>query len=334
MKNRKLTWLVVFLALAVAIGAVLIYTSQQQPVKEARLTVSLNSWIGWAPLYLAQEKGIFQKDGVAVELTRIEDTGARKTTMISGRVDGYATSLDNFQLDASEGVPGKIVMLFDESYGADGIVAKNSIKTIPDLKGKSVAFQPGLPSHFLLLQVLQDNGLTYKDINPVDMDADKAGAAFISGKLDAAVTWEPWLTKASQSGNGHILISTHDKPDVIVDALAFRDEVLTSKKQASAAFVQAWFDALAYWKDHPSESEAIMAKSYNLSVQDFQAQVGGVKFLAKADNLKLLGTAATPGPAFATFDTAGRFWKLTGVIQHDPVAAKGRIDPTLVENSR
>jgi NitT/TauT family transport system substrate-binding protein len=93
------------------------------------------------------------------------------------------------------------------------------------------------------------------------MDADKAGAAFVAGALDAAVTWEPWLTKASESGHGHILITTRQKPGVIVDALAFRDTVLSQKKQAVAALVQAWFDALQYWKDHPAESDAIMAKS-------------------------------------------------------------------------
>src|SRR5579864_2684839 len=259
MKNRKLVLSLTTYFIIVLGFVVLSCKSRQSQTEQPHLTISLNSWIGWAPLYLAQEKGIFKKDGVSVDLTRIEDTGARKATMIAGKVDGYATSLDNFQLDSTEGVPGKIVMLFDESYGADGIVAKNSIRNVSDLKGKSVAFQPGLPSHFLLLQVLQDGGLTYKDIKPVDMDADKAGPAFIAGTLDAAVTWEPWLTKASQSGHGHILVSTREKPGVIVDALAFRNDVLSAKKQGVLAIVQAWFDALQYWKEHPQESEAIMA---------------------------------------------------------------------------
>lgn len=333
MKSRKLMVVLIFTAVIAGI-VVFWYAKRQPPSTEPRLTVSLNSWIGWAPLYLAQDKGIFKKDGVSVDLVRIEDTGARKDTMISGKVDGYATSLDNFQLDSAAGVPGRIVMLFDESFGADGIVAKNSIHTVNDLKGKTVAFQPGLPNHFLLLQVLQDDGLSYKDIKPVDMDADKAGAAFVAGSLDAAVTWEPWLTKASESGNGHILISTRQKPGVIVDALAFRDDVLSTRKQGVSAFVQAWFDSLQYWKDHPSESEAVMAKDYNLSVQDFQSQVSGVKFLDKAENLQMFGTETAPGPAYATFDAAGRFWKLTGVSQNAPTSAKDRIDPSFVQRSK
>src|SRR5438105_3541095 len=103
MKNRKLITLVILVIVAVA--AIVVYKTRQPHTQQQHLTVSLNSWIGWAPLYLAQEKGIFQKDGAAVDLVRIEDTGARKNTMISGKVDGYATSLDNFQLDSAQGVP-------------------------------------------------------------------------------------------------------------------------------------------------------------------------------------------------------------------------------------
>src|SRR6266516_2509267 len=148
------------LLIATTVAAFLLLRSRNeiQPQVDTKQTlrISINSWIGWAPLFLAQDKGIFEKDGVKVELSRIEDTGARKSTMISGRVDGYATSVDNFQLDAAGGIPGHIVMLFDESHGADGIVTKKTIHTIQDLKGKQVAFQAGLPSHFLLLTVLKE----------------------------------------------------------------------------------------------------------------------------------------------------------------------------------
>ena len=127
----------------------------------APLKVTINSWIGWAPLYLAQKKDL--NGGVKIEITRVEDTGARKSTMIAGQVDGYASSVDNFALDSAQGVPGKIVMCFDESFGGDGIVSKKSIATVADLRGKKIGFQKGLPSHFLLLTVLQKAGLKYID---------------------------------------------------------------------------------------------------------------------------------------------------------------------------
>src|SRR6185295_9408811 len=180
---------------------------------------TINSWVGWAPLYLAQAKNLFGTS--KLELIRVEETGARKSTMIAGQVDGYGSSVDNFALDATEGVPGRIVMTFDESHGADGIVSKKSIATPADLRGKKVGFQKGLPSHFLLLTVLQAANLSPSDVQQVDLDDDKAGAAFAAGRLDAAVTWEPWISKAAAPANGKILVSTREYPGLIVDALVF-----------------------------------------------------------------------------------------------------------------
>src|SRR5262249_29847872 len=155
------------------------------------LTFTINSWVGWAPLYLAKAKGLL--GSADLQLTRVEDTGARKATMTEGHVDGYASSVDNFALDSSERVTWKIIRCFDESSGADGLVVKKSISSTEEVKGKQVAFQKGLPSHFLLLTLLHDAGLTPADVVQVDLDADKAGAAFASGKLPAAVAWEPWI---------------------------------------------------------------------------------------------------------------------------------------------
>ena len=132
-------------------------TKKPAEIPKTKLSITINSWIGWAPLYLAKEKGLL--GNTDLEIIRVEDTGARKTTMISGKVDGYASSVDNFALDSAEGVPGKIVLCFDESFGGDGIVSKKSIKEIENLKGKRVAFQKGLPSHFLLLTILEKAGL-------------------------------------------------------------------------------------------------------------------------------------------------------------------------------
>ncbi len=304
---------------------------QQKDIPQTKLTITINSWIGWAPLYLAKEKGFYDKDNVEVEITRIEDTGTRKATMISGKVDGYASSVDNFALDSSEGVPGKIVLAFDESYGGDGIVAKKSIKSVKDLKGKQVAFQPGLIGHFLLLHVLDKAGLKEKDVQKVDMDSDKAGAAFTSGKLDAAVTWEPWLSKANEMSDGHILLTTKEYPGIIVDTLVFREEVLKNKRKAVESVLKSWFDALQYWKEHQNESDEIMAKSYGLPVDEFKAMVSGVIFYDYQKNIEYFGKDKK-GPIYSLFTQAGNFWKENGIIKGEVAEANDKIDPSLLVN--
>ena len=293
---------------------------------EAPLKITINSWIGWAPLYLAQEKGL--NDGVEVEIIRVEDTGARKSTMISGEVDGYASSVDNFALDAAQGVPGKIVLCFDESSGGDGIVVKKGIDELADLKGKKIGYQKGLPSHFLLLTILKKAGLTEADIEHVDMDADKAGAAFVAGHLDAAVTWEPWISKAADTADGKILLTTKDFPGLIVDVLVLRDEVLAARRDEVEKLVEGWFRALEYWKQHENESNQIMSKAYGLTVDEFNDMVSGVTFYDRTRNIAYMGSGS--GSEINTvFKSANELWRDAGVIE-EAVEPKETIDPSFI----
>lgn len=310
----------IFLSCLLAL-AVIGCTKKPVEVPKTKLSITINSWIGWAPLYLAKEKGLL--GNTDLEIIRVEDTGARKSTMISGKVDGYASSVDNFALDSAQGVPGKIVLCFDESFGGDGIVSRKSIKEIKDLKGKEVAFQKGLPSHFLLLTILEKAGLSPSDIKQVDLDADKAGAAFTSGKLDAAVTWEPWISKAAEMADGKILATTKDYPGLIVDTLVFRDDVIQAKRGAVNDVISAWFKALDYWKANKAESDTIMAKAYGLKVEDFTAMSEGVRFYDLAKNKEYFGAADPTSQIYQVFESASDLWVKADIIKEkkEPKAA-------------
>ena len=306
--------------------------SEGQPSQKVHekipLKITINSWIGWAPLYVAKEKDLL--GDVDLTIIRVEDTGARKASMLGGHVDGYASSVDNFALDSAEGVPGKIVMCFDESYGGDGIISIKSITSPKDLKGKKIAFQKGLPSHFLLLTVLHDAGLDQKDVVQIDMDADKAGAAFAAGKLDAAVTWEPWISKAATMAAGNVLVTTKEYPGLIVDTLVFSDEVLRSKRSGVQQVVKGWFEALANWGEHKAAADKIMADSYSLPIEDFLAMCEGVRFFDLTRNKEYFGTPEKPGPIYSVFDAASDLWQEAGIIKSKSSARK-RIDPSFIE---
>jgi ABC-type nitrate/sulfonate/bicarbonate transport system substrate-binding protein len=128
MRTKNLV-VVVMSAILVAVLAVHLAGGLEgcAPAAKTPLRITINSWIGWAPLYLAKEKGL--NGGTQVEIIRVEDTGARKSTMISGKVDGYASSVDNFALDAAQGVPGKIVMNHTEVTASLPRRASRGLKT-------------------------------------------------------------------------------------------------------------------------------------------------------------------------------------------------------------
>ncbi|QRG68445.1 ABC transporter substrate-binding protein [Brevibacillus choshinensis] len=258
------------------------------PASKTPLKVTLPTWTGYGPLFLAKEKGLFEKHGLDVELSIIEGLAERKQALAGGQVDGMATALDVQVTLAAAGVPMQVVWLLDDSYGGDGIIAKNDIASVADLKGKKVAFEQGSTSHMLILTALKQAGLTDKDVEMVQMSAGDAGAAFVAGKVDAAVTWEPWLSKASQA-NGKVLLSTKELSGIIVDTVGFKKDVIEQRPDDIKAFVAAMSEAMDYWKQNADESNQIMAKGLKIDLAEFTGTVPGLKFLHKEDNKKLFG---------------------------------------------
>jgi NitT/TauT family transport system substrate-binding protein len=199
--------------------------------------------------------------------------------------------------------------------GSDAIVAKAGIDTVAGLKGHTVAYEKGTPSHFFLLLVLTEAGLTSKDISSRYMTAGDAGAAFVAGNVDACVTWEPWVTTARTKGKGNVLVTSRDKFGVLVDTFVMRNEVLKQRPEDIKNFIRAWFDAIDYWKAHPKESNQIMAKALGIPLEDFVAMLGGVRLSDYEDNRKYFGTKEEPGQYWSVFQAANRIWKAEGIIE-------------------
>ncbi len=284
---------------------------------DTSMVITLPTWTGYGPLFLAEEKGFFAEQGLDVELSVTQDLSTRMQALAAKRVDAMATALDVQVTVAAAGIPLTIVWALDDSFGGDGILAKNDIKTIADLKGKQVAFLRGSTSHFLLLTALKSAGMSEKDVTPVNMTAGDAGAAFVAGRVDAAVTWEPWLTNGS-SGAGHVLASTKDFPGVIADSVSFHADYVKKNPKAVAGFVKAMGKAMEYWAANPSESVEIMAKGLGISVDEFVATEEGLKFLDYQNNVEFFGTKDTPGPIYTTIQNAIDFYSELKIIPTKP----------------
>ena len=123
------------------------------------LRLAVSSWVGYGPLWLAEERGFFDEEGVAVDLTLVEVSADRITAMQADRLDASATTIDTWALFAAQGADLVQVLAVDESAGGDGIVAKQEITSIADLAGKTIAVQSASTSQFLLANALNEAGL-------------------------------------------------------------------------------------------------------------------------------------------------------------------------------
>lgn len=252
-----------------------------EPIK-----LALSPWPGWFVWYLVKEKGFFEKNGVNVDLVWFPVYSDSLSALASGKVDANSQTLSDTLAPASKGIKLKAVLVNDNSNGGDGVVVKPSINSVKDLKGKKVATELGTVDHLLMLTALEKAGLAEKDVAYTNMTVNDAGPAFISGNLDAAVLWEPFLSKAVQEGKGKLLFSSKDTPGLIPDLLVFKEEITKNRPEDVKKIINAWFDALDYWKANPEESLKIMAKAAETPVDEYKSDVDSVKIFQLEDNVK------------------------------------------------
>lgn len=334
MKKIVIPGLLAATALAV-IGLYLVRTPQapetpQSASRPEKTPVNLNLGIINFPtmgfFYLAEDKGFFRDEGVAVNIKTISDPNQLIPTLASKQIDLMISSADFSTIIKESGVDAPQVMIIDTSNGADGLLATKDIRNFADLKGKEVRVPLGYPSHFLFRYAARQNGLKDGDLKIADMAPDQVGAAFLAGQIDYGMTWEPWLSKGTERADGKVLLSSRDYPEIILDTLVARREVLEQERPAVKAFIRAYFKAVDYWRANPEEASKVMAEKLNLPTSDFEATMQNLRpFDYQANKAKFSATGAKSLSGIE--QSAVEIFRADGII-------KSQIDPaTLIDAS-
>lgn len=225
--------------------------------------------------YLADKEGIFEKNGLKVDIQEFSSTTDSSNAFIGGQTDFCTYASSETISPFAEGAEFSVVLETDKSNGCEGIVATSDIKSVADLKGKTVATQLYSVDHMLLLTLLDENGMSDKDINIVDMSIQESGNAFVAGQCDAASIWDPYFSQAKAAG-GTELYSTKDNPDLITDILAASNTICKEKPEAVKAMIKSYFEAVEYWKANKDEASAYMADKLGVDADEFNSEMDGL----------------------------------------------------------
>jgi NitT/TauT family transport system substrate-binding protein len=298
------------------------------------IRIGYPTWVGFGPIYLAQAKGFFKAQGVDVEIQVIEDTKLGMAALAAKRIDAYGVTPNTLLLYVKPDQRFVMTMVLDDSKGGDGVVAKKEIKSLAELKGKRVAFMEGSVAQFYLNYLLKREGLSEKDITPVNMTTGDAGAAFVAGRVDAAVVWEPWLSKGKSAPHGHLLMDSSKTPGIIVDTLGFHADVVKARAADVRRVHKAVGQAVDYWKANPKDGVEIMAKGLGgwlKEPKDFEEALSGAKLYDLPENRVFMGTKQKPGPLYQTVKDAIEFWRAQGKLVWKDVTPEDVLDPSLLE---
>ena len=232
--------------------------------------------IGWiyamanAPALIAEKKGFFAAEGVKVELKSFGDGPLLQQALSSGELDmAYIGAPPVFQW-FSRGLNSRI--LAKVNYGQAALIANGNspIKTVADLRGKKLAGAAKGSGMDLLLRGFVVKELAgfdpERDVSIVNMAVGNMNPALERGMVDAAFTWEPFVSDALLRGTGRLVVDVNQKaPRYPWYVLMAVPRTLAERPDDVIKVLRAHRKAIAFLQEHAEESNRIIVEAFKIA---------------------------------------------------------------------
>ncbi len=286
--------------------------SSYKPLKDNTVRFALNTWAGWAPIIYANEgrnPGKIWKtakgDEFKVELVLIDDPVAMSNSYANGEVHiGWATvdMLPLFMREFSKDprIMPRVYQQIDWSNGGDGIVVRDNIKTVADLRGKTIVLAQNSPSHYFVLNMLVAGGVQPSEVKFKYTDnAFEAAAAFNADskkELSAAVSWSPDIYNLEKVKGNRMLVTTQTANKLIADTWFARADFAKDHPDKIEALVKGIFDGMTELKKDENKTKCakLMAVAYNMPADDAAKMFEDAHSTNWAENFQFLVNQNNP----------------------------------------
>ncbi|MBP2303520.1 ABC transporter substrate-binding protein [Azospirillum picis] len=234
--------------------------------------------VGWvfamanAPALVADRKRFYAEEGLTVEAKPFGDGPVIQQALAVGELDvAYIGAPPVYQW-AARGLDSRI--LAKVNYGQAAVIANNpAIAKLSDLRGRKVAgVARGSGMDVLLRGVVlkEAAGLDPdRDLSVISMPVGNMNAALDGGTVDAAFTWEPFISqqvlRGGAQGGAHVLFDVNQAlPGYPWYVVMAPKKTLAERPDDVVKLLRAHAKAIAWLSDHPAEGDALIAEAFKL----------------------------------------------------------------------
>ncbi|MBV0932602.1 ABC transporter substrate-binding protein [Marinobacterium weihaiense] len=277
------------------------------------LKLGTNVWPGYEPLYLAREQGVL--DARQVGLVELLSASEVMRAYRNGAIDAAALTLDEVITLREMGMRPVIVQVADISAGADVILARPGLTRVEDLRGRRVGVEGTALGAYMLSRALTLNGMNLNDVTPVQLEVHEHQQAFVSGSVDAVVTFDPVRSQLLEAGAVPVFDSSQI-PGEIVDVLVVREQLLHSHHAQIQHLIQAWQASLVRLKADPEAAARIMATRLKLPPDEVLQGLGQLEMPGGDASAALM--IGAPPVLMQQADRLASLMREHGLIQQQP----------------
>jgi NitT/TauT family transport system substrate-binding protein len=309
--------------------------SSYKPMADRTVRLAINVWAGWSPMIYANNgfkpgkawKSPSGKD-FKLELVLIDDPIAMRDAYAAGNIHiGWATLdmvplfLEGLRKDTR--VMPRVFQQIDWSNGGDGIVVRDTVKTMADLRGKTVVLAQNSPSHYFVLNALINAGVQPAEVDfKFTQDAFQAAAAFNADKrLAGVVSWAPDIYNLEKVKGNRILVTTSTANKLIADVWFARADFANDNPDIMEGLVRGMFDAMVDLKAQDAKQKVakLMASGYSIPETDALGMLGDAHSTNYAENRDFFLNQNNPTNFERTWTTAYFLYKkINAVTEQTP----------------
>ena len=229
----------------------------------------------------------------------------------------------------------RIYQQVDFSNGGDGIVVRDSIKTVRDLAGKKLVLAQNSPSQFFALNMLVAGGLQPGDVDMVyTEDAFQAAAAFNSNKdLAGCVSWAPDIYNLEKVRGNRMLVTTETANRLIADVWFARADFANDHPDKIEALVRGIFDAMEALKAESARAKVaeLMAAGYNIPATETLGMLGDAHSTNWAENFQFFINRNNPANFERLWKQSYYLYRRIGAISNPPVPFDQVMDFSVIQ---
>jgi NitT/TauT family transport system substrate-binding protein len=286
---------------------------------EQKEIISLKISKNWWPASDTFQLGISEyeesNDYINTTFIQKDNINSALNEFLNGNADGTALTIYEMLIAKSRGLPIKIVLLLDYTIGSDGIVAKNNINSIVELKGKKIGVEKGTISHFTVLKALEKAGLEQTEVELIYLNLNELIDAFMNNKIDAAGIYEPYMSELVSKGNGNIIFSSEEIPRAICDVLFVKESIVKNNPDAIEHWLNIWNKILLLKERNNQEYMELLSEISNIQIEELGELLEGIYFTSLAENRIAFGTKENPGYLIESIKEMENFLIQENIIQ-------------------
>lgn len=308
-------------------GKLIVKIGTQQMPNDEGIAKALN--------YFQEEMG----DSVSVEIVEFSSGKDVNTALAAGSIDFGLEGSCPASLAIAQDLGVELIWVHEVLGDVESLVATSvsGIKTVKDLKGKTVAVPFASTAHFSLLKAIENAGLSTSDVTILDMQPDKIYASWNSGDIDAAYVWEPTLSQLS--GKTTVITSGElaSAGYMTSNAEVVRTKFAEAHPDIVAAYVKALDKAATLYKNDTATAIKTIADAMELTESDAKFQMSGSTWLTASEQLgsSYLGTSSSKGALVQNLYDTAEFLKTQGSITKVPDKSvfEKAVNPSYIEKA-